>query len=149
MQDCNHKQYSWIERVNKLQCAIGNSPSFSHRNFRNTRKLPNFTYLCKRKWFSEGRTAFLFKVQYTFIYFSISSGLYRLCCLEIYQIFRFRPSSILPWWVPPISSSSSIVLFLPYWSFQLYISLWKSPSTLIQSVVVDWNQNTNSLTHLL
>ena len=32
-----------------------------------------------------------------------------------------------------------LVLPLPYWSFQLYISLWKSPSTL----VVNWAQNTN------
>ena len=31
-----------------------------------------------------------------------------------------------------------LVLFLPYWSFQLYISLSKSPSALIQSFVVDW-----------
>ena len=29
-------------------------------------------------------------------------------------------------------------LFLPYWSFQLYISLGKSPSALIISFVVDW-----------
>ena len=34
------------------------------------------------------------------------------------------------------------VSFLPYWSFQLYISLWKSPSALTKSLVVDWAQNT-------
>ena len=28
----------------------------------------------------------------------------------------------------PLSPSARPVLFLPYWSFQLYISLWKSPS---------------------
>ena len=32
---------------------------------------------------------------------------------------------------PPISHSILPVLFLPYWSFQLYISLSKSPSALI------------------
>ena len=37
----------------------------------------------------------------------------------------------------------SSVLFLPYWSFQLYLSLWKSPSALIWSLMVDWAQNTN------
>ena len=31
----------------------------------------------------------------------------------------------------PLSHSVLPVLFLPYWSFQLYISLWKSPSALI------------------
>ena len=30
----------------------------------------------------------------------------------------------------PLSHSVLPVLFLPYWSFQLYISLWKSPSAL-------------------
>ena len=31
----------------------------------------------------------------------------------------------------PLSHSVLPVLFLPYWSFQLYISVWKSPSALI------------------
>ena len=31
----------------------------------------------------------------------------------------------------PFSDSVLLVLSLPYWSFQLYISLWKSPSALI------------------
>ena len=31
----------------------------------------------------------------------------------------------------PLSHSVLPVLFLPYWSFQLYISLWKSPSALM------------------
>ena len=31
----------------------------------------------------------------------------------------------------PFSHSVFPVLFLPYWSFQLYVSLWKSPSALI------------------
>ena len=31
----------------------------------------------------------------------------------------------------PFSHSVLVVLALPYWSFQLYISLWKSPSALI------------------
>ena len=35
------------------------------------------------------------------------------------------------------------VLSLPYWSFQPYISLGKSSSTLIWFLVVDWAQNTN------
>ena len=43
----------------------------------------------------------------------------------------------------PLSHSVLPVLFLPYWSFQLHISLWKSPSALIQSLVVEWAQNTN------
>ena len=30
--------------------------------------------------------------------------------------------------ISPLSHSVLLVLFLPYWSFQLYISLWKSPS---------------------
>ena len=31
----------------------------------------------------------------------------------------------------PLSHSVLLILFLPYWSFQLYISVWKSPSALI------------------
>ena len=31
----------------------------------------------------------------------------------------------------PLSHSVLPVLFLPHWSFQLYVSLWKSPSALI------------------
>ena len=38
----------------------------------------------------------------------------------------------------PLSHSVLPALFLPYWSFQVYISLWKSPSALIESFVVDW-----------
>ena len=43
----------------------------------------------------------------------------------------------------PLSHSVLPVLFLPYWSFQLYLSLkkkisFKSPSALILSSVVDW-----------
>ena len=38
----------------------------------------------------------------------------------------------------PLSHSVLLVLFLPNWSFQLYISLWKSPSALIKFFVVDW-----------
>ena len=37
----------------------------------------------------------------------------------------------------PLSHSILPALFLPYWSFELYISLLKSPSVLIQSFVVD------------
>ena len=44
------------------------------------------------------------------------------------------------------SLCSSGPISLPYWSFQLYVSLWKSPSALIYSLVVDWAQNTNELT---
>ena len=38
----------------------------------------------------------------------------------------------------PLSHSALLVLLLPYWSFQLYNSLWKPPSALIESFVVDW-----------
>ena len=38
----------------------------------------------------------------------------------------------------PLSHSVLLVLFLPKWSFKLYIPLWKSPSALIWSFVVDW-----------
>ena len=38
----------------------------------------------------------------------------------------------------PLSHSVLPVSFLPYWSFQLHISLWKSPSAVIWSFVVDW-----------
>ena len=31
----------------------------------------------------------------------------------------------------PLSHSALLVLFLPYWYFQLYVSSWKSPSALI------------------
>ena len=34
----------------------------------------------------------------------------------------------------PLSHSVALVLSLPYWSFQLYISLWKSPSALISQL---------------
>ena len=37
-----------------------------------------------------------------------------------------------------LSHSVLLVLFLPYWSFQLSISLWKFPSALMLSFVVDW-----------
>ena len=37
----------------------------------------------------------------------------------------------------PLSHSVLPVIFLPYWSFQLYISLCKSPSALMKSIVVD------------
>ena len=43
----------------------------------------------------------------------------------------------------PFSDSVLPVLSLPYWSFQLYISLWKPPPALIESLVVDRAQNTN------
>ena len=43
----------------------------------------------------------------------------------------------------PISYSVLQVFILPYWSFQLYVSLLKSSSALIQSIVVNWAQNTN------
>ena len=43
----------------------------------------------------------------------------------------------------PFSDSVLPVLSLPYWSFQLYISLFKTPSDLIYSLVVDWAQHTN------
>ena len=42
-----------------------------------------------------------------------------------------------------VSHSVLPVLTLPYWSFQSCISLWKSPSALIWSFVVDWAWNTN------
>ena len=38
----------------------------------------------------------------------------------------------------PLSHSVLPALFLPYWSFQLHISLWKSPSTLIQLILCGW-----------
>ena len=38
----------------------------------------------------------------------------------------------------PLSHSVLPVLFLPYWSFQLHISLRNSPSAPIKSFVVDW-----------
>ena len=38
----------------------------------------------------------------------------------------------------PLSHSVLPVSFLLYWSFQLYISFWKSPSVLVKSFVVDW-----------
>ena len=38
----------------------------------------------------------------------------------------------------PLSHSVLPVLFLPNWSFQLYIYSWKSLSALIWSFVVDW-----------
>ena len=40
----------------------------------------------------------------------------------------------------PLSHSVLLVLFLPYWSFQLYLSSWQSPSApaLMESSVVDW-----------
>ena len=43
--------------------------------------------------------------------------------------------------------STLFQIFLPDWFFQLYISSWKSPSVLIWSIVVDWDQNTNELTN--
>ena len=50
----------------------------------------------------------------------------------------------------PFSPSVLPVLSLPYWSCQqLYISLWKSPSALIKSIVVDGAQKTNQLTNQL
>ena len=47
----------------------------------------------------------------------------------------------------PLSHSVLMVLFLPYWSFKLYISLRKSPSALRYSLLVDWAQNTSQLTN--
>ena len=47
----------------------------------------------------------------------------------------------------PLFHSVLMVLFLPYWSFQLYISLRKSPSALRYSLLVDWAQNTSQLTN--
>ena len=38
-----------------------------------------------------------------------------------------------------LSHSVLPVLFLLYWSIQIYISVWKSPSALIWSFMVDWN----------
>ena len=38
----------------------------------------------------------------------------------------------------PLSHSVLPVLFLPYRSCQLYVSLLKSPSALMKSFVVDW-----------
>ena len=38
----------------------------------------------------------------------------------------------------PLSHSVLPVLFLTSWFIQLYISSWKSPSTLIESFVVHW-----------
>ena len=38
---------------------------------------------------------------------------------------------------------------LLYWSFQLYVSLWKSLSALILSLVVDWDQNNNELANFI
>ena len=42
----------------------------------------------------------------------------------------------------PLSHSVFLVVFPPYWSFRLYISLLKSPSALIFSFVVDWTEST-------
>ena len=44
---------------------------------------------------------------------------------------------------PPPSHFLLQVLFLLYGLFQLHISLWKSPSALIQSVMVDWDKSTD------
>ena len=49
---------------------------------------------------------------------------------------------------PPHSHSVLPALFLPYWSFQLYVSLRKSPPALILSFVVDWASRANLLTSL-
>ena len=43
----------------------------------------------------------------------------------------------------PLSHFVLPVLILPHWSFQLHISLSKSPSALIESFVADWAQSTN------
>ena len=43
----------------------------------------------------------------------------------------------------PLSHSVLLVLFLSYWSVQLYISLWQSRLALIYSFVVDWAYSTN------
>ena len=41
--------------------------------------------------------------------------------------------------ISPLSHSVLLVfLFLPYWSFQLYISLWKSSSALIIIILCGW-----------
>ena len=47
----------------------------------------------------------------------------------------------------PISHSVLQVLILPYWSFQLYVALLKSSSALIQSIAVNWAQNTSQQTN--
>ena len=43
----------------------------------------------------------------------------------------------------PFSHCGLPVSSPPYWPFRLCISLWKSPSVLIYSLVVDWTQNSN------
>ena len=43
----------------------------------------------------------------------------------------------------PLSHSVLPILILPCWFCQLYISVWKSPSALLQSFVADWAQSTN------
>ena len=44
-----------------------------------------------------------------------------------------------------LSHSVRPVLFPPYGAFQLFISLWKSPSALTKTFVVDWAESTNYL----
>ena len=46
----------------------------------------------------------------------------------------------------PLSDSILPVLPLPYWSFQLYISLWKSPSALI-IILSGWLGSQHQLTN--
>ena len=52
---------------------------------------------------------------------------YKRCQMALSTIFH----SINSQDNSPLSHSVLPILFLPYWSFQLHISLWKSPSALI------------------
>ena len=49
----------------------------------------------------------------------------------------------------PFSYPVLPVFFLPYWSFQLCVSLRKCPSALVEPLVVDWARDTNKQTHHL
>ena len=51
----------------------------------------------------------------------------RFCLYGLFNCISFHKFS----WQLALSHSVLPVSFLPYWSFQLYISLWKSPSALI------------------
>ena len=59
---------------------------------------------------------------------------------QLYFILFILPTTLRFLTVRPVS-------YLPYRSFQLGISLWKSPSSLISSLVDDWAQTTNWLTN--
>ena len=56
---------------------------------------------------------------------------YSCVCFCLYGPFNFISFHRSSRQNSPLSHSFLPVLFVPHWSFQLYISLWKSPSALI------------------